>query len=167
MMSGITRMPNEVTSGDSGWRVLFAFLAQWPAAAEFLRSATMRGAFAIIAALALAGCGGDVLTKRFETLDDAKAQRAFERGWLPPVMPESARGIVETNNLDLNIGTGVCSYDIIRERTVYLERLMHSGASLRTEQATDVLTLTTNGSRWEIRLPRSAGWLYWKTTLQK
>jgi hypothetical protein len=32
-------MPNEVTSADGGWCVLFAFVAQWPAAAEFLRSA--------------------------------------------------------------------------------------------------------------------------------
>jgi len=31
-------MPNEVTSADSGWRALFAFCAQWPAAAEFARS---------------------------------------------------------------------------------------------------------------------------------
>ena len=30
---------NEVTSADGGWRVLFAFVAQWPAAAEFLRYA--------------------------------------------------------------------------------------------------------------------------------
>ena len=30
-------LPNEVTSADGGWRVLFAFIAQWPAAAEFLR----------------------------------------------------------------------------------------------------------------------------------
>jgi hypothetical protein len=26
-----------ITSADGGWRVLFAFEAQWPAAAEFLR----------------------------------------------------------------------------------------------------------------------------------
>ena len=29
--------PNEVTTADGGWRSLFAFIAQWPAAAEFLR----------------------------------------------------------------------------------------------------------------------------------
>ena len=29
--------PNEVTSADGGWRVLFAPVAQWPAAAEFIR----------------------------------------------------------------------------------------------------------------------------------
>jgi hypothetical protein len=31
------QMPNEITSADGGWRVLFAFIAQWPAAAEFCR----------------------------------------------------------------------------------------------------------------------------------
>ncbi len=31
------RTPNEITSADGGWRVLFVFVAQWPAAAEFLR----------------------------------------------------------------------------------------------------------------------------------
>jgi hypothetical protein len=31
------REPNEVTSADGGWRIRFAFGAQWPAAAEFLR----------------------------------------------------------------------------------------------------------------------------------
>jgi hypothetical protein len=30
---------NEVSPADGGLRFLFAFLAQWPAAAEFLRSA--------------------------------------------------------------------------------------------------------------------------------
>jgi hypothetical protein len=32
-------MANQVTSADGGWRVLFAFAAKWPVAAEFLRSA--------------------------------------------------------------------------------------------------------------------------------
>jgi hypothetical protein len=33
----LTMTPNPITSADGGWRTLFAFLAQWPAAAEFLR----------------------------------------------------------------------------------------------------------------------------------
>jgi hypothetical protein len=28
-------MANQITSADGGWRVLFAFVAQWAAAAEF------------------------------------------------------------------------------------------------------------------------------------
>jgi len=31
-------MPNEITSADGGWCVVFVFAAQWSAAAEFLRS---------------------------------------------------------------------------------------------------------------------------------
>ena len=31
------QVTNEVTTADGGWRVLFAFVARWPAAAEFLR----------------------------------------------------------------------------------------------------------------------------------
>jgi hypothetical protein len=30
--------PTNVTSADGGWRVLFAVVAHWPAAAEFCRS---------------------------------------------------------------------------------------------------------------------------------
>jgi hypothetical protein len=32
-------MPNEGSSADGGWSVLFASVVRWPAAAEFLRSA--------------------------------------------------------------------------------------------------------------------------------
>jgi hypothetical protein len=28
---------NQITAADGGWRVLLAFVAQWPATAEFLR----------------------------------------------------------------------------------------------------------------------------------
>jgi len=35
MMIETPRPPYEVTSADGGWPVLFAFVAQWPAAAEF------------------------------------------------------------------------------------------------------------------------------------
>ncbi len=37
-------MPNEVTSADGGWRVLFAFLGQRPATAEFCRYALIHPA---------------------------------------------------------------------------------------------------------------------------
>lgn len=52
----------------------------------------------ILAALVLAGCN-DVVVSRFATLHDAKEQHAFERGWLPPILPESATNIVERNHL--------------------------------------------------------------------
>jgi hypothetical protein len=38
-----SRGPNEITSADGGWRILFSFLAQRPAATEFCRSAETGG----------------------------------------------------------------------------------------------------------------------------
>jgi len=121
----------------------------------------MRSVLLIFAAVALTGCG-DTVTRRFATLADAKSQKAFERGWLPPVLPDSARAIVERNNLDSNSGTGSFYYEL-GERGGYVEALSQVGAVSRAEEDGDVLTVTTNGSRWEIRLPRSEGRGEWTT----
>ena len=120
----------------------------------------MRNLFAILTLLTLAGCG-DEITIRFATLADAKAQEAFARGWLPPILPDSATSIVERNNLDLNTGTGSFDFDSA-ERSGYIKRLTEAGALARTEGDSDILTLSTNDSRWEIRLPRNSGAGEWK-----
>jgi hypothetical protein len=120
----------------------------------------MRNLFAILTLLTLAGCG-DEITTRFATLADAKAQEAFARGWLPPILPDSATSIVERNNLDLNTGTGSFDFDSA-ERSGYIKRLTEAGALARTEGDSDILTLSTNDSRWEIRLPRNSGAGEWK-----
>ena len=120
---------------------------------------SMRCVPSIIMVLALTGCS-DVVTTQFATLAEAKAKRAFERGWLPPFLPDSARVIVERNNLDLNTGTGSFDYNL-PERAAYIGRLSGAGAVSRPEGDSDILTVTTNGSRWEIRLPRSLGSAEW------
>ena len=124
----------------------------------------MRSVLAIFTMLALTGCS-DVVTTRFSNLADAKSQRAFERGWLPPLLPDSARAIVERNNLDLNTGTGSFAYDL-PERPTYVEKLSRAGAVSRVEGDSDILTVATNGSRWEIRLPRATGSGEWSSTLR-
>jgi hypothetical protein len=90
----------------------------------------MRNLFAILTLLTLAGCG-DEITTRFATLADAKAQEAFARGWLPPILPDSATSIVERNNLDLNTGTGSFDFDSAK-RSGYIKRLTEAGALART-----------------------------------
>ncbi len=124
----------------------------------------MRSVLAIFAMLALTGCS-DVVTTRFANLADAKSQRAFERGWLPPLLPDSARAIVERNNLDLNTGTGSFAYDL-PERPTYVEKLSRAGAVSRVEGDSDILTVATNGSRWEIRLPGATGSGEWSSILR-
>jgi hypothetical protein len=49
----------------------------------------VRYAFIIFLGVMLVGCS-DVVTAQYATVDDARAQGAFERGWLPPVLPASA-----------------------------------------------------------------------------
>jgi len=119
----------------------------------------MRATLVIFALLALTGWS-DVVTTRFATLAEAKWQGAFERGWLPPLLPDSARAIVERDNLDLNTGRGSFDYDL-SERRSYLERLSRAGAAARSDGDSEILTVTTNGSRWEIRLPRTSGSAEW------
>jgi hypothetical protein len=48
----------------------------------------------------------DVVRDRYATLADARADGLFERGWLPDVLPSSARDIEVNNNLDLNSSWG-------------------------------------------------------------
>lgn len=102
-----------------------------------------------------------MVTTRFATLAEAKSKGAFERGWLPPLLPASAKAIVERNNLDLNTGTGSFDYDL-PERSAYFESLSRAGAVSRPEGEIDILTVTTNGSQWEIRLPRTKGSAEWR-----
>ncbi len=120
----------------------------------------MRNLFAILSLLTLAGCS-DEITTRFATLADARAQEAFARGWLPPILPDSAISIVERNNVDLNTGMGSFEYNSA-ERSGYIKKLTEAGALSRTEGDSDILTLSSNDSRWEIRLPRDSGAGEWR-----
>jgi hypothetical protein len=53
----------------------------------------------------LAGCS-DPVTERYATIEDARKAGLFERGWLPNVLPSSARDIEARNDLDLNVSAG-------------------------------------------------------------
>ncbi len=66
-----------------------------------MRSAPLLAAAAI---LALSSC--EKVTKRYATLDDARRDRLFERGWLPDILPPSARDIRVTSDLDVNSSEG-------------------------------------------------------------
>lgn len=108
--------------------------------------------------LLLTGCS-DVVTE-FATVADARAQGAFQRGWLPPLLPDSAVRIVERNDVDSNVGTGSFDYDLA-ERTAYMTALSRLGATSRMEKGIDIVTVSTNSTVWEIRLPRTSSSAKW------
>lgn len=64
----------------------------------------------ILSALCVAGCG-DTVTDRYPTRAEAEADRLFERGWLPEIIPNSSSQIVTRNNLDLNTSRGSFEFD--------------------------------------------------------
>ncbi len=58
----------------------------------------------IVFALSLVAC--DVATDRYATLQDARADSLFQRGWLPDILPPSSHSIHTSNDLDLNLSSG-------------------------------------------------------------
>src|SRR4029450_10463956 len=58
----------------------------------------------------VAACSGDVVTDRYATLQDARADEVFGRGWLPDVLPPSSHDIRTSNDLDLNTSVGEFSF---------------------------------------------------------
>ena len=64
----------------------------------------------LIIALGLSGCLSDTVTDRYSSLADARADRLFEHGWLPDILPASTVRIRTSNNLDLNTSTGGFSF---------------------------------------------------------
>ena len=55
--------------------------------------------------------GSDLVMTRFQTVQEARSKGAFKRGWLPPILPDSARDIVETNNLHTNTSEGSFTFN--------------------------------------------------------
>jgi hypothetical protein len=53
---------------------------------------------------------GDVVTSRYATLNDARTEELFGRGWLPDILPASSHSIRTENNLDLNTSVGEFSF---------------------------------------------------------
>ncbi|MES2932778.1 MAG: hypothetical protein V4805_04755 [Pseudomonadota bacterium] len=83
---------------------------------------------AMIALIATAGVllvvvgPSDVVTNRYPTLAAARADKLFERGWLPEILPPSTFQIDTLNNLDLDTSAGRFSFNAA-EWTAFKNRL--------------------------------------------
>lgn len=56
------------------------------------------------------GCN-NTATNHYTTRSKAEAEKLFERGWLPNIIPASARNITVSNDLDRNRSEGEFQYD--------------------------------------------------------
>ena len=53
----------------------------------------------------------DIVTSEYATLEAARADHLFGRGWLPDILPLSAYDIRTSNNLDIDTSEGEFSFD--------------------------------------------------------
>ena len=60
----------------------------------------------LVLAVLLLCCCRDTVTSRYETRTDAEADRLFERGWLPEIIPQSSYDLSTKNDLDANVSEG-------------------------------------------------------------
>jgi hypothetical protein len=61
---------------------------------------------AIVAFAVMATACSSVVTDHYETLQEARSDDLFQRGWLPDILPPSAHDIRTSNNLDINVSEG-------------------------------------------------------------
>jgi hypothetical protein len=53
---------------------------------------------------------GDIVTSRYASAMEARADQLFARGWLPDILPPSSHDIRTSNNLDVNTSEGEFSF---------------------------------------------------------
>ncbi|WP_353571928.1 hypothetical protein [Candidatus Albibeggiatoa sp. nov. BB20] len=75
------------------------------------------GGITIIISCLIAGIFGilllfpnSIVTNQYATLEAARTDHLFGRGWLPNILPPSAYDIHTSNNLDINISDGKFSF---------------------------------------------------------
>jgi len=111
---------------------------------------------AIVVALVVAGCSDCVRTE-FPTLETAKAAKAFDRGWLPPILPDGTTQIVEKNDVESNFGQGSFHFPS-KSVEAYLETMRTIyGASIATDNTEIRIQIKTASSSWTVELNRQRG----------
>ena len=112
------------------------------------------GLAAIIAGFT--GCSDRVRTE-FATLDDARAAKASERGWLPPALPGGTTDIVEVNDVESNYGEG--SFAFPPESVLaYVDTVRTNfGAGAVFDEQRITMRIQTDRTYWEVVLEPKAG----------
>lgn len=115
----------------------------------------------------------DTMESSYETKKDAKADRLFERGWLPSIIPSSSSKIEVSSNLDINTSTGSFRFNpdelddfvrSIQEDTEQDTRLMGEYPRMKTLSDDGYMSLyyRENGTIWRFFIHPDKGLCeYW------
>jgi hypothetical protein len=118
----------------------------------------------LVVTFLLGGCSdSDTVTSRYPLRADAEADKLFERGWLPAIIPASSRDIIVSNDLDLNLSEGefFCSPGEVVEFVRHLQ-----GGDV-SEQGYRLYTYTDGGCTWTFVVDAGAGHCKYRMHFQK
>lgn len=88
--------------------------------------ASLIGVSLVAAGLVLWFLTGDVVKSSYSSLQSAREDRLFERGWLPDILPPSSSKIATSSNLDLNTSQG--SFELTPNEWSLLEAKLAPGS---------------------------------------
>jgi hypothetical protein len=115
----------------------------------------------------------DTVESSYQTKEDAKADRLFERGWLPCIIPESSSDIKVSSNLDIDTSVGSFHFNpkeldefirSIKSTTAQDTRLMgeYPRMKLLSDRGYVCLYYRDNGTVWRFFIHRDNGHCeYW------
>ena len=127
-----------------------ACLLQHPAVAYLFLVGSMRRAPLVAAAAILALSSCEKVTNRYATLDHARRDRLFERGWLPDILPPSTHDIRVTSDLDVNRAEGEFSFDPAHFAG-FVAQLRPAGDSFEYSAARSTWTLSCDSAHGHCR----------------
>ena len=83
--------------------------------------------FAVILPVAIYGCIGPLSEKperQYATAEEARADGALERGWIPEILPRDAHAIREVHDIATNLTWGCFSTEHVEDVRALLVRMM-------------------------------------------
>jgi hypothetical protein len=105
----------------------------------------MRRVSTLLACVVVAGCT-DTFTERYATLDAARRDRIFERGWLPDILPASTHSLRVSGDVDINTADGEFSLRTSDFETFHAKlRSAHEVGSLPATAKTRMKELGRSG----------------------
>ena len=102
---------------------------------------------------------GDIKTERYADAEEARQKGAFDRGWVPSLLPEGTVNIRDVHNLDVNTGTGSFQFPS-KNLAAYQEKVRHTpNATLNVIEALTIIELTDSdrGGAFRILLTTKTG----------
>ncbi len=141
---------------------------------RFVVAATLILAVTLCVLFAALICGAfDTVESSYQTKEDAKADRLFERGWLPGIIPDSSSDIKVSSNLDINTSVGSFHFNpkeldefirSIKSNTAQDTRLMGEYPRMKVLSDRRYVSLyyRDNGTVWRFFIHRDNGHCeYW------